>query len=159
MEKHYVYIIRNPAYNQLYKIGKTRFPIKRYNSYNREYQKGFHYLILLECENCHSLEKKLLKKFNRQFVKADCALEWFVGDFSDIIRCFLKVCRQSLDIDENYENFYEVQDIIASKVHPKYKYLQFKVIWSDGEVSWEPLECLDNVCAMVKKVYQKKYCL
>ena len=146
----YVYIIRNPIYKGLYKVGKTRFPIKRLSTYDREYDKGFHYLVLLECSKCDSLERKLLKRFNRRFERAEKSLEWFSGNFCDIVRCFFSVCGVCCEEDGN------VKDVICFKKHRKYKYLLFKVILNDGTYCWKRLQSLGRVCGKVKKAYERQ---
>lgn len=67
------------AYNEAtYKLGKTtRNILTRVD----EYPKGTEIIVALRVENCHQMENKLKKKFNKLFVqRKDLGIEYYSGD-------------------------------------------------------------------------------
>lgn len=90
--KQYVYLIHPDKGENVFKIGKTTQdpPYKRFSQYSKN--------ITLECltcvNDCHILEKQLIKLFKAKFIyRKDLGYEYFEGDKQTMI----KIIRQMVD--------------------------------------------------------------
>jgi Zinc-finger of C2H2 type len=87
MSNHYIYLIkplRAITDNEpVYKIGKTtRSNFKRFT----EYPPGSKFIQQTECMDCHTMERKLLNIFNREFkLRRDYGVEYFEGNYRKML--------------------------------------------------------------------------
>lgn len=57
--------------------------------------------------------------------------------------------RESVDIDDDNEIYYEIANILNSRINPKTKKLEYLIEWkgyegTDEETSWEPAENVES---------------
>ena len=84
---NYIYLIQEREFiktnENIYKIGKST---QENNTRIKQYPKGSKLLFQMICENCHNIEKILIKKFKDNFkLRKDIGNEYFEGDIKNMI--------------------------------------------------------------------------
>jgi hypothetical protein len=105
----YLYLIRKREHvlhnENVYKVGQTiadeySMTIHRFHSYG----KGSEIILIIQCIDCITLEKKLLKVFNETFKKYIFGDEEFVGDKTEMRKIINEL------VDEEEKEVKEIKD-------------------------------------------------
>jgi hypothetical protein len=111
--RQYIYIIREREFiianKNVYKIGKTT---KEPNSRLAGYPKGSEVLIFVAVNNCHNMEKKLIRMFISEFVQSkEYGYEYFTGNIETMIKSLM-----TLVISEGCEGLKNPEDETNTKI-------------------------------------------
>ena len=83
----YIYLLQECEFKnnkqEIYKIGKTKqYNFRRFNDYPKDSLLILHVL----CNNCDTLEKKLIELFNTKYIKRnDIGNEYFEGNYKNML--------------------------------------------------------------------------
>ena len=93
MEVEYIYLIVEREFvktkESIFKVGKTT-----QNNHDRlkQYPKGSVLLAQFVCDDCHSIEKEILKAFRKLFIsRRDIGAEYFEGDYPKMIQTIFNI--------------------------------------------------------------------
>jgi hypothetical protein len=98
---NYIYLLQEREFlktnESIYKIGRTA---QYYETRLSQYPKGSKTILVKKCNNCYSMETRLLKDFRAKFVnRTDIGKEYFEGDVEEMINIITTV----LEEDEGYD--------------------------------------------------------
>jgi hypothetical protein len=98
---NYIYLLQEREFlktnESIYKIGRTA---QYYETRLSQYPKGSKTILVKKCNNCYSMETRLLKDFRAKFInRTDIGKEYFEGDVEEMINIITTV----LEEDEGYD--------------------------------------------------------
>jgi len=114
---HYIYLLQEREFiktkEPIYKIGKTKqVNTKRMN----QYPKQSVLLFQIACDNCDRLEKDILKLFKKRYIqKTDIGIEYFEGDWEDMMDTIYEMRKLEKDMEKDMEKDKEKGTIIPYK--------------------------------------------
>jgi hypothetical protein len=113
LKLNYIYLLHTREFinaeKNIYKVGKTcKENLCRFN----QYPKGSQLLLQTICSNCNICERKILKIFNKKFIKAkEIGNEYFEGDYLEMIDIINTVVK-----NEYYNDDEEIEEIEEIKM-------------------------------------------
>ena len=165
---NYIYLLYEREFknaNQpIYKIGKTTQENCRRFS---QYPKGSKLILLLECEDCHTMEKDIINDFNLYFTShEEIGREYFEGDVGEMKTMICnRICRKNTQIllENNNETIkykyycekceYGTNTIFNFHQHEETKkHKEIDIIMNKSH------DFLCNLCSKKYRTYNSLYC-
>jgi hypothetical protein len=119
----YIYLLQEREFiktgENIYKVGMTtKNNFERFN----QYPKGSVLLFQIICNDCKSIEKKVLKKFNKKFkIRKDIGNEYFEGKYKNMIKIIYSTIKKEDNSEEEIEdkNEEEIEDKNEEEIEDK----------------------------------------
>ena len=101
MEYHFIYLIQDAIdiNTNIYKIGKsTQENTRRVKSY----PKGSFLYLQVACNNCHTMETKIINYFKSEFGTPVRGREYFIGDLYLMIHLIFFIVQSDINPNSEY---------------------------------------------------------